>query len=277
MSDSTRAANAIQAEMSCLFDRLWKDFSTINSQAKEVHFLLEQRGETIVNDHVAFRTFSDSRVGIDVLARPFVADGYMAMDEYNFKEKKLTARHFEHLDPHLPKVFISELRLGDCSRTIQEAAKRLIDQIPEETLNAPDLCIAGRPWSVSFKEAQALANESEYAGWLAAFGFRANHFTILVNELKTVSSLQELNDLLTQAGFPLNREGGEIKGSPEAFLEQSSTVAPNVSVSFSDGDHPFPGCYYEFARRYLLPSGKLFNGFVTSSADKIFQSTDRRH
>ena len=35
-----------------------------------------------------------------------------------------------------------------------------------------------------------------------------------------------------------------------------------------------PSCYYEFARRYPLPSGEVFQGFVPESADTIFESTD---
>ena len=34
--------------------------------------------------------------------------------------------------------------------------------------------------------------------------------------------------------------------------------------------------YYELAKRYPLPSGELFQGFVPASADKIFESTDAK-
>jgi hypothetical protein len=34
--------------------------------------------------------------------------------------------------------------------------------------------------------------------------------------------------------------------------------------------------WYEFARRDVLPTGELFQGFVPASADKIFESTDVR-
>jgi hypothetical protein len=123
---------------------------------------------------------------------------------------------------------------------------------------------------------ETLRRESEYAAWLAAFGFRANHFTVDVNALKTFESLGELNRFLKDQGHRLNTSGGEIKGSPEDLLEQSSTLAGEVEVRFSDGRKRIPACYYEFARRYPGPDGKLFTGFVAKSADKIFQSTDRQ-
>ena len=111
---------------------------------------------------------------------------------------------------------------------------------------------------------------------MAAFGFRANHFTVLVNALATFDGLESFNAYLKQAGYQLNASGGEIKGSPEVCLEQSSTLADQVSVDFSDSVQTIPGCYYEFARRYPLPDGSLFGGFVARSADKIFESTNRR-
>jgi hypothetical protein len=48
-----------------------------------------------------------------------------------------------------------------------------------------------------------------------------------------------------------------------------------VKVDFSDGAQYIPGCYYEFARRFPMPDGRLFRGFVTGSADKIFESTNK--
>jgi hypothetical protein len=261
--------------LQALFQRLWDDFTQVNPQADAIHQLLESRGESIVNDHVAFRTLSDPRVNIDVIARPFLEAGYVERGEYAFDTKKLDARHYEHPAANSPKVFISELRIHDFSPDLQKTLRELVDQISSKTLNDPQLCAEGRPWILGYSEYEALAAESEYAGWMAAFGFRANHFTVLVNALRSVSSLAELNELIRQAGFPLNSEGGEIKGSPEVFLEQSSTLASQTEVRFRDGVHRIPGCYYEFARRYPLPDGRLFGGFVAKSADKIFQSTDR--
>ncbi|MFI4875340.1 MAG: 2-oxoadipate dioxygenase/decarboxylase family protein, partial [Blastopirellula sp. JB062] len=138
------------------------------------------------------------------------------------------------------------------------------------------LCVAGRPWQVAYEEWKRLRDKSEYAAWLAAHGFCANHFTVLVNALQSIDSLQQLNSLLIERGFQLNGEKGAIQGSPHDYLEQSSTAAPTIDVQFSDGAYAVPGCYFEFARRYPLPNGKLFSGFVAKSADKIFESTDSR-
>lgn len=257
-----------------LFEALWRDYVTIAPQAARVHALLCARGETIVNDHIALRTFALPEVNIDVLARPFVAAGYQPRGHYEFAGKKLSARHYEH--PDLPRVFISELRVADCSPEVAHMAAELVAAMPAGTTERPDFVASGRPWPVSFATYRALLDHSEYAAWMAAFGFRANHFTVDVNALQTFAGLAELNAFLLEHGFELNDSGGLIKGSPAELLEQSSTRAGEVAVAFSECTASVPSCYYEFARRYRMPGGELFSGFVTRSADKLFESTDVR-
>ena len=264
------------ASLQALLDRLWEDYAALNPQAGRIHELVQQRGERIRNDHVAFRTFNDPRVGLEKVARPFEAFGYEPRGEYQFTEKRLFARHFEHPEPDRPKVFISELKLEAFSDALRERVGKLVEQMPAGATDRWDFPVMGRPWAVSYDDYETLRAESEYAAWLAAFGFRANHFTIDVNALNTFESLQALNAFLKENGFEMNEAGGEIKGSPEQYLEQSSTLAAEADVEFSDGVRRIPACYYEFARRYEMPDGRLFNGFVAKSADKIFQSTDRR-
>ena len=95
-----------------------------------------------------------------------------------------------------------------------------------------------------------------------------------VNQLNRFEQVQQVNDYLTQSGFAINQSGGEVKGSPEVLLEQSSTMADKVVVTFSDGQHEVPGGFYEFAKRYAMANGELYPGFVAASADKIFESTN---
>ena len=99
-----------------IFQKLWEQYSNENPSAGKIYNLFQNSGEWIVNDHVAFRTFNDPRVGIDVLERPFVSAGYVPKGEYIFKDKKLKARHYELPgDPESPRVFISELLLEEFS------------------------------------------------------------------------------------------------------------------------------------------------------------------
>lgn len=263
-------------KLDTFMSQMWKDYCEMNPEAPKIYDLLSSNGETILNDHIALRTFRHPKLGLASAIRQFEKLGYkLAEQEYVFKQKKLFAKHMLHPDPQYPKVFISELELEKMSPFVIETLTKLAEQIPDGAPETPEFYFSGRPWILSHATYEKLAAESEYASWVAAFGFRPNHFTVNVNELRKYNNLVELNALLKAQGFKLNQSGGEIKGSQAQYLEQSSTMAPLVSVKFSDGVFPVPGCYYEFAKRYALPSGELYTGFVAESADKIFESTNK--
>lgn len=257
-----------------LLDALWRDYVATTPQAERIHALLADRGELVRNDHVALRTYGVPGIDLHALARPFEALGWQVRDNYRFDDKKLVARYWQHPDPTLPKVFISELCVTELSPAANQIIDRLIAQLPRDFGARPDLPWAGRPWSLKHAEYESLLIESEYAAWVAAFGFRVNHFTVLVNSLATFPDLESLAAFLVDHGFTLNEAGGVVKGSPADLLEQASTRADSIPVEFADATVRIPSCYYEFARRYPLPSGELFHGFVPASADKLFESTD---
>lgn len=258
-----------------LLDKMWQDYITINPLAKKISDLLTNQGEKVANDHIALRTFNHPRVNVDVVSRPFLESGYSYKGDYHFPEKKLYAKHFEHSDSSLPKIFISELRLEEFSPKLQKTVGDLVNQIPAGLESQFDFSSIGRPWKLTIEVYNELMKESDYAAWVAAFGYRPNHFTVFINDLKNFSDINILNSYLKEQGFKLNASGGEIKGSKEVCLEQSSTLANNIEVTFEDGKLTIPACYYEFAKRYPLPSGKLYQGFVAASADKIFESTSK--
>ena len=261
-----------------LLSALWADYVASTPQAERIHALLTARGEMLHNDHVALRTFGVPEAGVDLgieaLARPFEALGWRPREDYRFEDKKLRARYWQHDEPGLPKVFISELVVRDLSPAAQQAIGALVAQLPPGFDARPDLALAGRPWQVSHATYAALLAESEYAAWVAAFGWRVNHFTVDVNALSTFPDLEALGAFLVDHGFTLNDAGGTIKGTPADRLEQSSTRADSIEVAFSDLTARIPSCYYEFARRYPLPTGDLFQGFVPASADRLFESTN---
>lgn len=258
-----------------LFDALWGNFVEVTPSADKIHQLLgNTQSDDIINDHIALRTFNLEKVGLDKLAQHFINIGYEACGEYHFEQKKLYARHFEHPEATAPKVFISELLVDQCSPELQRAVTELVDSIDPAAVAKPDFLYSGTHWQVSHEKYQQLLKESEYAAWMAAWGYRANHFTVYVNALSAFDTLESVNEKLKQAGYALNTSGGEIKGSPEVLLEQSSTMADKITVQFSDGEYSIPSCFYEFARRYKKADGHYYTGFVAASADKIFESTN---
>lgn len=267
---SDGASPAIQA----LLDALWRDYTASTPQAERIRDLLLERGDLVHNDHVALRTYGAPEIGIDVLARRFEALGWQPREHYRFDEKHLRARYWQHPDPNLPKIFISELVIEELSRAAQAVIQRLLAQLPPGFGARADLPWAGRPWQVTHAEYRELLAESEYAAWVAAFGFRVNHFTVDVGALVSFPDLQALVAFLVEHRFTLNASGGVIKGSAADRLEQASTIADAIEVAFTDATVKIPSCYYEFARRYTLPTGETFHGFVPASADKIFESTN---
>lgn len=259
-----------------LLARLWQDYTRQNPSVKKIHDLFNNEGEKVLNDHIAFRTYKDKRTGIDVLARPFIQNGYEPKGEYHFEEKRLYARHFEHkTDETAPRVFISELLTENFSEFLQNTVKEWINGIPASLLNSDELLFSGNNWMTpSYEIYNKLRGESEYAGWLYVNGFRANHFTVSINSLRKYNTIEKVNQFIKNNGFKMNSSGGEIKGTPEELLQQSSTMSENIPVHFNEGDFEIPGCYYEFAIRYPDSNGKLYSGFIAKSADKIFESTD---
>jgi len=259
---------------SVLFQSLWQDYtSRLCPSAGNVHKLL-QEDEPLINDHIALRTFNLDPVSLEVLAKPFLELGYEEAGDYVFESKKLVAKHFQHPDPTQPKVFISQLKVEECSSELQNIVKQLVAQVDAQEMQGFEFLYSGRPWQLTQQEYRVLAQESEYAAWLAAHGYGANHFTVSVNQLNQFDEVQQVNDYLKASGFLINQSGGEVKGSAEVLLEQSSTMADRVNVDFDDGIAQIPGGFYEFAKRYPMANGELYSGFVAASADKIFESTD---
>ncbi|KAA8598343.1 zinc-binding hydrolase [Vibrio cyclitrophicus] len=257
-----------------LFKSLWDDYiHRLCPSAEKVHHLLKE-DEALINDHIALRTFNVAPLGIETLAKPFLELGYKACGDYLFESKKLVAKHYEHPDPNQPKVFISELKVEECSSDLQQIVAKLVEQVDVSKLQGHEFLFGGRLWDLSFADFQVLAKESEYASWLAAHGYGANHFTVSVNQLDAFDEVQAVNDYLSESGFTINASGGQVKGSPEVLLEQSSTMADKVPVSFFEGNEMIPGGFYEFAKRYAMANGELYTGFVAASADKIFESTN---
>jgi hypothetical protein len=258
-----------------ILSRLWTDYTVQNPSAAKIFKLLTDEGETVVNDHIAFRTVDYAPVNIDVLARQFINNGYVPKGDYIFKDKHLFARHFELPDDKTaPRVFISQLILSDCSPYIIKIFKDLLEKVNTNIFDSEELMFSGALFNpLSYEVYNRLREESEYAAWFYVFGFRANHFTVAINALTKFNNIYKVNELLKNNRFLLNTSGGEVKGTKEELLQQSSTMADIVKVKFIEGEFDVPACYYEFAQRFPDQNGELFSGFIAKSADKIFEST----
>lgn len=262
--------------MNDFLNQLWQQFETINPKATQIKSGLVQLGEKVVNDHIAIRTLNVNPISIEKLEPLILAMGYQVLEPYRFDDKKLNAKAYIHPN-NQPKIFLSELCVNELPQNIQSI---LLEHLSKADWPKFDesLFYSGCPWpNISWQQYQTLYDTSQYAAWFLTMGFRANHFTISINHLEKLQTIEQINDWIKSLSIDLNQTGGEIKGSAQVLLEQSSTMAHLIDYSFSDaGIKSIPGVFYEFAKRYPDSNKQLFPGFVTGNADKIFESTKNK-
>jgi hypothetical protein len=258
------------------FTALWNDYIAMAPQAERIRSEFESRGENVVNDHVAFRTLALEPIGIERLEPHILQLGYRQLAPYEFPAKKLRAFGYVSDDADAPRIFLSELMVDELSGKSAAILRECAAWIDSAEVAQPEVLWSGRLWDpISWEDYQTLVGESEYAAWVATLGLRPNHFTISVNHLAKTTEIEQVLQVVESLGYAVNDSGGRVKGTPAQLLEQGSTLADRMLVDFADNEqHEVPTCYYEFAKRYPDASGELFQGFVATSADKIFESTD---
>lgn len=222
-----------------LLDGLWRDFTRSTPQAERIRALLAERGEVAHHDHVGLRTFyaPEAGLGIDALARRFEAEGWRPRERYRLDAAHLRARYWQHDDPDAPKVFISELDVAQLSPPALEIVDRLLAQLPDGFAERPDLAWAGRPWSLSLADYEALATESEHAARLAALGLRVDHIALDVAALVTFPDLDALIAFLAEHGFRVDVQRLPPRLRPEPMpvaLEGGVVCLPSGSYELSD-------------------------------------------
>lgn len=251
--------------------------------------------QEIVNDHIAFRTLGVPHLGIQSFEKIFLHHGYTKRDYYYFEGKKLNAYWYAPPTRAYPRIFMSELVVDQLSPEAQQIIHQYTDPITTDPVDALDLD-NGQQIGEFFHQAlwplptkndyEVLLQESEYAAWVIYNRYYLNHYTISVHALKEgYNTLAQFDDFVESLGIKLNTSGGKIKISEDKLLLQSSTVAEMQEATFADGDTmSIASSYVEFAERLVLPefanlpaneikSTHRRDGFETTNADKIFEST----
>ncbi|HBX26590.1 MAG TPA: DUF1338 domain-containing protein [Gammaproteobacteria bacterium] len=259
------------------FDSLWKQYISVTPQARGIQSLLLRHGEEVTNDHVAFRTFDIQGFGLEMVTELVAEIGYERFDSYVFPDKHLRAHAYWVPNEHdVPKIFFSELVCAELDSDSQSIIAEITSPLTGE-LTLKDLVGAYLFKRPTLEQYSRLCDASEYAGWLSTMGYQANHFTVNVNGLRTLDSIDGLIDLLVANQYPLNDVGGVIKGTNSDLLVQASTLADTIRFEFEDGfESDIPSCFYEFAYRFTDSTGQPFQGFIPNSANAIFESTDRQ-
>ncbi|MCF2445294.1 DUF1338 domain-containing protein [Dyadobacter sp. CY345] len=254
-----------------------------------------QSESAIENDHIAFRTMGVPQLGISSFEKIFQHYGYEKRDHYFFEGKKLDAWWYSPPRETDPRIFVSELRVGDLSEESQRIIKSYTDEVisdPADDLDlndgkAVDAFLHTPLWRTpTLSDYLTLLKESEYAAWVIYNRYYLNHFTISVHNLPNgYNTVADFNTFLEKHGIILNTAGGKIKTSPDGGLIQSATVAQMIEAEFAGGEtYEISGSYVEFAERRVLPEFANLpadqisrknrrDGFEAANADKIFEST----
>lgn len=295
-----------------ILDELWRQYLSRVSYAQKYVDLIESGGGSVVNDHIALRTFNihsgEQPEGIQAISHLIQYLGYTPVADYAFKKKKLNATHFEHPDPLFPKIFVSQLEISDfpdwaqnmISETVRDTpylisneAIELLNILKEEkslTSEAGEILIAElagyfrRPWDIPKKSYVLRLNDvSQYAAWVMLHGNAVNHFTAFVNyqEMALWPDLASTCKGLEEAGIPMKEK---IEGNTGSILQQSATqaVKEDVLVKNESGGIEkieWTYAYYELAQRGLIDkNGKkeLFSGFLGEQASHLFDMTQTR-
>ena len=226
-----------------LLESLWTDHAAVAPHVARVHQILRDRGERVRRQHIALRTFDVPEVDIDALDRAFVAGGYEAALSYELPERKLIAYSYEHRDGRLPGLVISALLVDELSREARALVRDMVGHLEPGAAAHPSFALSGRRWPLTSSIYRQLRDESEYAAWVAAFGFRAHHFAVNAGSLPT----------LDEAGLArfLAESGVAVASAPidDEPFDHVATVAEDVELELTDGSLVVPSCPCVFVGR----------------------------
>jgi hypothetical protein len=194
--------------------------------AARIFQLIQDRGDIISNDHVAFRSF-DMRS----LLKVFLPFGYEVQYQnqtekipFNFVQKKLTAVWLKHPNADMPRVFISQLRLDELPKVatlMQPYIDGLNDPIDTiEPMDVPRLIeyLHTGLWPTpTYKDYSEIGQHSEYLAWVLYNEYYLNHFTLTVNRLQSF-------DFQTQIQTVINQYSDEIRDIPEGADKMVSAL-----------------------------------------------------
>ncbi len=295
-----------------LVDRLWKQYLQRVYYAQKYKDLVTGKGGRVVHDHIAFCTLNvhtgEQPEGISAISHIIRMLDYKKAGVYKFPRMKLTACHYEHPDPMLPKIFVSQLEVTEFSEWFKELVHEQVVDTPYllsdqgiELLNllkaqgalpseAAEI-LAGeltgyfsRPWGIIPKEILLKINDvSQYAAWTLLFGNSVNHFAAFINhqEVAEWPDLESTCNGLLKAGVPMK---DIIEGEKGSKLQQTATQAVKEEVEIIDEEGEpegmeWPYAYYELTERGFEEEGgekKLFSGFLGEQAVHLFNLTRNR-
>lgn len=197
----------------------------------------------------------------------------------------------EDLAPNdaLPQVIIADFRVDLLSKKNRDIIYKYTAKLPDVELNFSNYLpeeqplvafkyLTSRPWALpTVAEYLSLKEEIPLIAWAFARGRRVNHFGVCVHLDGRFESLEEFNLELSRHAT-LNNSDGEIQGSPECGIEQSSAIGSPNLMRLSDGEIMLNNSFMEFVWRYKIHDdsgrwGDYYCNFIPRNATNIVEST----
>lgn len=294
-----------------LIDALWQKHLHESQQANAIHSALQQNGvEHIVLDHFAMIDLPSVYSGIPVmqvilerLGFEKRGQGYLA-DKQNdfswFSEENIEQKAAYEA---LPQIVIADFRLDELPVTVADIIRKYAkltkpfafaefdhllgeyhagdDNAATNIVNLLVNYFSGRDWPLpTFADFAAVSKVNELLAWVLLFGRRPNHFTFSVHLMNKFQDLDSFNHFVTTVlQFPLNHEGGVVKGSQQVGITQSSTEGEEVTVRLNEGNIMIRKEFVEFVYRYPVVSTTsprlwqdYFPDFIAAHANYVIES-----
>lgn len=295
-----------------LIENLWQQYLRRVPYARVYAELLNAQGGKVVHDHLAFRTLNthtgEQPSGITAIGHLLEMLNYEKCGKYRFPKMMANAVHYEHPDPLLPKIFVSQLEVEELPEWARQVIQPKVNNTPYllsdqaiELMNilsgkgtitneAAEILIEEltgyfrRPWRMPLWEDLLKINDvSQYAAWTLIHGNSVNHFAALINMQRAEAwpDIEVTCQALSDAGVPMK---DNIEGEKGSYLRQSSTQAVKERIRIRDEsgeltDKDWTYAYYELTERgYVLTDEgeKLYSGFIADQATHLFRMTETR-
>ncbi len=170
-----------------LLDSLWTDHAAVAPQVARIHQLLRERDESRAQPahraaHLRCAGGGHRRARPRLRRRRLRGGAELRAAGAQAHRLRLRA---PRRPPDRP-CSISSLLVDELSREAQSLVRDLVGHLEPGAAAHPSFAISGRRWPLSASAYQQLRAESEYAAWVAAFGFRAHHFAVDASSLRTL-------------------------------------------------------------------------------------------
>ena len=117
-----------------LVENLWQQYLRRVPYARRYAELVTSMGGRVVHDHMAFRTFhtptGEQPSGMLAFGHLLEMLNYRKTGKYKFPKMMVTATHYEHPDPLLPKIFVSQLEVEELPEWAQHIIRGAVSETP---------------------------------------------------------------------------------------------------------------------------------------------------